>query len=232
MIEYKYIEKLNFEIPESLLSKVKEIGPAPPNISGLVRMPLYKQINRLLFQKKFESTQLADKYVTGDELREMSGRLDVLDTNWRSKLGEFRILDITGKLADDIIQCLPIQLQKLQPKVCLQTKASGGYITPPHRDHERSCTFWCLLQGNDEQTVWHEKSGNFTEYDFWRIADPRCVTEVKRATLTQHIWYLFDNDSYHSVDAVNTPTLDRTTLCIEFTGIRAKDLYQLYEQSR
>jgi len=231
MIEYSYIQEIDFSLPDELIKEVVSIGPVPLAGFGPIRMPLYKQINGLLFQKRFKPIRLRDKEkdeavsVTASDLIKMAERLDVADPIWRNRITEFREMDLTGPIADKIIKCLPVELQALNPKVCLQTKGAGGYVTPPHRDHHRSCTLWCLLQGNDEQTVWWEKCTDFKEYDFWRFADPRCIKEVKRATLTKGTWYLFDNSSYHSVDTINEPVLDRTTLCIEFTNISAKTLF-------
>lgn len=233
MTEYRYIQKIDFELPADLMEQVKGLGPVPPAHSGQVRMPIYKQINGLLFQKRFKPIRLRDKEkgetasLEASDLVKMSERLDVADPIWRDRITEFREMDLTGTIADSIIKCLPEQLQRLQPKVCLQTKGSGGYITPAHKDHHRSCTLWCLLQGNDEQTVWWEKHADFKEYDFWRFADPRCIKEVKRATLTEGVWYLFDNSSYHSVDTIKEPKQDRTTICIEFTDVTASELYSL-----
>lgn len=238
MIEYNYIQQIHLDIPQELIKQVKALGPVPPAITGQTRMPIYKQINSLLFQKRFKSIRLKDKEydqtvsLTENDLRLMSERLDIADPNWRERITEFREMDLTGTISDSILKCLPKNLQRFQPKICLQTKGAGGYITPAHKDHHRSCTFWCLLQGNDEQTVWWEKSKDFIEYDHWRFADPRCITEVKRATLKKDTWYLFDNSSYHSVDTLLEPLLDRTTLCIEFTGISAKHLYYLYQENK
>lgn len=238
MIEYRYIQQLDFKLPEQLLEQVIDLGSVPPAGQGAVRLPLYKQINWLLHQKRFKPIALNDRdndesiALTQADLVSMSERLDSWDPEWRTKITEFREMDLTGQLAKDIIHCLPVDLQHLQPKVSLQTRGRGGYVTPPHKDHHRSCTFWCLLQGNDEQTVWWEAVKDFKEYDCWRFADPRCIQEVKRATLTKGQWYLFDNSSYHSVDTINEPVLDRTTLCIEFIGITAQHLYNLYEETK
>lgn len=238
MIDYNYVKEIDFKLPDMLLEQVINLGPVPPAGQGAVRMPLYKQINWLVHQKRFDATSLIDKErnerinLSRTDLTEMSDRLDAWDADWRTKITEFREQELTGTLAESILHCLPKDLQRLQPVVSLQTRGAGGYITPPHKDHHRTCTFWCLLEGNDEQTVWWSNTEEFKEYDYWRFADPRCIQEAKRATLTKSTWYLFDNDSYHSVDTINEPVLNRTSLCIEFACISAKHLYQLYQETK
>ena len=238
MIEYSYIEKIDFKLPDMLLEQVINLGPVPPAGRGPVRMPVYKQINWLLHQERFDTISLHDKeqderaHVSKSDLITMGNRLDAWDPNWRSKITEFRETELKGKLANSILHCLPKDLQRLQPIVSLQTRGAGGYIIPPHKDHHRSCTFWCLLEGNDEQTVWWEVVKEFKEYDYWRFADPSCIREAKRATLTQGTWYLFDNSSYHSVDTINESVKNRTSVCIEFIGISAGHLYHLYQETK
>ena len=238
MIEYNYVEQLDFKLPDMLLEQAIGLGPVPPASRGPVRMPLYKQINWLLHQKRFEPIALIDKELdervslSKSDLTEMSSRIDRWDADWRTKITEFREQELSGELADKILHCLPKDLQRLKPVVSLQTRGAGGYITPPHKDHHRTCTFWCLLEGNDEQTVWWAKTKEFKEYDYWRFADPDCIQEAKRATLQRGTWYLFDNDSYHSVDTVNKPVLNRTSLCIEFSCISASHLYHLYQETK
>jgi hypothetical protein len=238
MIEYKYIQQIDFKLPDMLLDKVIDLGPVPPAGRGPVRMPVYKQINWLLYQKRFATISLYDKEqderanLSRSDLITMGDRLDAWDPEWRDKITEFRETELTGQLAQDIVDCLPKDLQRLRPVVSLQTRGAGGYITPPHTDHHRTCTLWCLLQGNDEQTVWWETVKDFKEYEFWSFADPTCIQEAKRATLQKNTWYVFDNSSYHSVDTINESAIDRTSLCIEFNCISAEHLYNLYQETK
>jgi hypothetical protein len=238
---YNYISEIDFSIPKSTLKKVKDLGPVSTDYKNKdSRNPIYKQINYLLFQNKknIETITLFDKdqnetvTVSNYDLNIMGQRLDTWDPDWRSRVSVFREKELDLIIGKEIISFLPKQLQDLNPVVSLQTKREGTYITPPHKDHHRTCTFWYLLNGNDEQTIWWEEIDYFEDYRFWRFADPKKIKEVKRAVLKKKIWYLFDNSSYHSVESLNEPTNDRTTLCIEFNSISAKDLYNLFQQTK
>jgi len=235
---FKYISEIDFSLPEELLDQVRAEGSA---FSGNTRNPIYKQITNLITNGYFDNKAvdtftLKDEFsqdvsIPRSELLEIIQRFNKWQNTQTRPLGRFVEKSLDLKLQKEIIKHLPKCLQDLSPVVAVQTKKIGTFNVPPHFDHYRTSTLWYLIHGNDEDTVFWEPTEDFPTYSYWRNGDIDKLTEAGRFCLKEHVWYVFDNSAYHSVESTTSDS-SRTTLCIEFDNISANKLYDLYDRSR
>jgi hypothetical protein len=234
---FNYVGAVNFKLPDTLIEEVKTEIPVPRKLG-------IKNFRKQTFQKAFkeiakgniESTVFKfngiEYQASKEDLLDLQQRLDKNNPNWKTDIAFFIEKPLSLLLQEKIKLALPIELQQLNPVSCIQTKFGRfgeGSSVPPHRDHYRTATLWYLLEGYGETTSWWEPTDYFQEYDFWQIADISKIAQVHSQVLDLEKWYVFDNHTYHSVGHLED-VKKRSSLCIEFDNITAKELYNLVEK--
>lgn len=230
-----YITPVNFHLPHKLIWQIhKQTTVSFSDSDDKVRNPIYRQLNKMVMQniQISEPIELIDQElnqsftVTPEALIRMRNRYTNTIKEWNMNYA-FREQELPNDLQQQVKSHLPIDLQKLDPKVAMQSKKGVDGILAPHRDHARTASLFFLLESNNEETVWWEKTEDFEEFDFFRFAD---ITKIKRAhseIIKRHQWYIFNNVEYHSVHPTGPVQGARTTLCIEFNGVSADELYNI-----
>jgi hypothetical protein len=234
---FSCVSRVNFGLPESLLTEIKSEIPEVTKLGyKSLRRQSFKQAFKLIAEGKFEDTVI--KYndivfnVSKDDLLDLRQRLDSNNINWAQDTAFFVEKQLNEDLQIKIVASLHKELQALDPIASIQTKFARygpGLGLPPHKDHNRTATLWYLLEGLGEETSWWQATEYFKEYEFWQIADLSKIKEVHKQVLELNTWYVFDHKVYHSV----TPVEDikkRSSLCIEFNNISAEELSNLVEK--
>ncbi|MFZ4600299.1 MAG: hypothetical protein ACOYNN_16795 [Terrimicrobiaceae bacterium] len=234
-----YLIPTDFHLPFKLIWQLhKETQVSFSNDDTENRNPIYKQLNQMVVQNVTldQPIQLVNQLeiltVTPDLLEKLKQRYQTLVREWSVNYAPFREKPLPLSVQQQVRDYLPQQLQALNPTVAIQSKKGVNGIIAPHRDHARTASLFFLLESNNEETVWWEKTGNFEEFDFFRFAD---VTKIKRAhseIIKQNQWYIFNNAEYHSVHPTGPSQGPRTTLCIEFNGVSADELNSLINNEK
>lgn len=235
MPNFSYVAATDFKIPAHVIEQLQQLEPIDfdPSTSQS-RNPIYRQLNVMVIhdQKIIEPIELSDPAVgetltvSPELLNKLKQRYQILQKKWNIPYTAFREQELPAQLQEQIKFCLPTCLQELNPHVAIQSKFETFGIIAPHRDHYRSACLFYLLQGNQEQTIWWEKTEDFEEYNFFRFADVTKIKQTHAEILQEGVWYVFDNQAWHSVHPTG-PVGRRTAVCIEFKDLAASQLYHL-----
>jgi hypothetical protein len=229
------IQEIKFSLPDELIKRIEQLPVVAPRIDKYY--PTFKQLTRLInmgyFKNKiFQTFKMPDgTVVSKDQIDDITHRLTIWRTANPGKPAMFVQSQLPMELQQQLISHLPESLQKLKVMVTIQAKLAGSYSLAPHRDHYRTATIWYLLSGNNETTTFWEETEPFEQYPFISLGDISKLRITERYVLQERVWYMFNNAPWHSVEATEQPIRNRTTLCIEFTGISHTDLCKLYQES-
>ena len=219
-----YLEKINFQnqIIESLVRE----AIAANDIHPPKERPHLE--SRLLFKKNSSG----DVKYTGDvndqgyaKFTEIARRFARAKELHGLRVQSFVQYSLSDELEKTIINELPEYLTALDPKISVQITVGGRALTP-HKDHSRECSMFYLYSEPDVKTTWWEKSSDFEEFADLRYADPDKITPVKTEIIEKDRWYLFNNNEYHSIHALEDKDIHRVTLLLEF-NVPMVDLYNL-----
>ena len=237
MSKFYCIAKTKLQISKQTIDKILNLEPIDfSSTSSLARQPIYRQLYLLVRKyKTINDTITLTDHLTGESLlvtkelfTALRDRREKLVKFWNITDIQFREQEIPTPLQDEVKSFLPEKLQLLNPCVVVQSKFENFGTVPPHKDHYRTASLFYLLQGNDEETVWWEKTEEFKEYSFYKHADITKIKKIHSEYIQEKIWYVFDNATYHSVHTDPTrKIIRRTALCVEFNNISAADLYAI-----
>lgn len=234
MSSFSCISKTKFQLPNSILNKIQGLDPVSFDRNDkLARNPIYRQLNKLVvsgipIKIKIKITDPDTKQtveIDPPTLNKLRERYLVLKEQWNTGYSPFKEQELPASMQKEVIDYLPSSLQKLKPHVAIQSKMAIDGIVAPHRDHYRTASLFLLLEGNEEQTVWWNKTDDFEEFDYFRFADVTKISKIHTEIIEKNTWYVFDNYTYHSVHP-GTQVGRRTALCIEFNTLSADELYK------
>lgn len=213
-----YIKKIDFENSD-IVSLVKEAVN-----NKFLRIPeerpyLQSRANIKKEQGTFESIMEENKII------EIRRRIDRATQLHGKKVNSFNQYLLTTETENLIISKLPDQLITHHPKIAVQI-IRGGQSCTPHKDHSKKSSMFYLLTEPDVITKWWEKSEPFEEFNDLRYGDPDKLKLAHSEIIEQGKWYLFNNDEYHSIHAIENRIIHRTCILIEF-DISIVDLYKL-----
>jgi hypothetical protein len=160
-----------------------------------------------------------------EKFAEIARRLDRALKLHGARVNMFTQYSLKPDIENFIISELPKALSELNPKIAVQV-IRGGNACSPHKDHSKKCSMFYLYTEPDVKTIWWEKNGDFEEFEDFRYADPDKLKIVHDEIIKPGQWYVFNNDSYHSIHLLEDKTINRITLLIEFE-ITAEELYEL-----
>lgn len=237
MNSFSCLAKTNFQIPNQIINQLLQLDPIDfDSTSTLARNPIYRQLNvMVVHDHTIDSPIVLTDVTTGEAvkvtpelLHKLKDRYRLLRKEWNIPYVPFREQDLPVELQETIKSFLPIDLQNLNPRVAIQSKFEKVGVIAPHQDHYRTACLFYLLQGNQEETVWWEKTEEFEEYDFFRFADVTKIKKLHSEIIQEGNWYVFDNQVWHSVHPSEI-TGRRTAVCIEFNNLSASELYKIIE---
>ena len=230
-----YLAPVNFYLPHDLIWQIhSENTVSFEESDNKVRNPIYKQLIKMVIKniQLEHAVELVDQHrnetllLTPELLSKIKYRHKSNYKALNENIAVFREQTLSQKIQQSVLPYLPDSLQKLNPIVALQGKSATGGMVGPHKDHHRTALLFFLLEGNNEETIWWEKTEDFEEFDFFRFPEVIKLKKAYSEIIKKHQWYVFNSAEYHSVHSTKVEGI-RTALCIEFDHLSVDDLYFL-----
>lgn len=236
MSNFSCLAKVPFYLSTDLVNKIIESESISfdQNNPASERNPIYCQLSKLIrlgiYGNKVVTLKDPDTNSTlevdANLLKRLKERWEGIQKDWKVEFTPFREQPIPADLKAQVVANLPKELQDLNPRVVIQSTAGKNGILAPHIDHYRNTSLFYLVKGNQEETMWWEKSEDFEEFEYFRFADVTKIRKLRSEIIQERQWYVFDQDTYHSVHPTG-PVGRRTAICIEFDNISAEELYNI-----
>lgn len=130
-------------------------------------------------------------------------------------------------LSRKVSEMLDIPMEEIDPIIQIQNE---GHILYPHAGHARNSSFFCLLQTNNEETIWFEETEPFKLYDMYRIPDYSKLVEAEKTHLQVGKWITFRHDQWHCVKRHSDPKNWRVNLNVDFATLPYHSLLEKIEK--
>ena len=218
---YNYIGIVNYKNDE-----ITGIAKTCVDKRELIQQKSYHLRTTDSIKKHSEGTTSLTNEVDPEIAAEIRRRFDWVRKTYGKRLEVFNQYSIPDDLDARIHQLLPKEINDLNPQVTVQV-CLGGDAIAPHKDHRKSCSMFYLYTQPDVETLWWEKTEEFTEYETLRYADHEKIKVVHREIIQPGTWYVFDNDVYHSFHRLPDKQIKRITLLLEFSNLPAAELYRI-----
>ena len=191
-------------------------------------------IDRPWRQIAYDSTQKDIERVTGDTrvAREfyrrrliMARELGFHQTGVKEMvIDQYRLPPRIHKpLATKVSEMFDISMNEIDPIIQIQNE---GHILYPHIGHARNSSIFCLLQSNNERTIWYEETEPFKTYSMYRIPDYSKLKEAEETKLTVGKWTTFMHNQWHAVKRDGDPKKWRVNLNIDFASLPYHELLE------
>lgn len=216
-----YLKKTNFQnksVTDLVGKLIKNKDLLPPTDREHLE-------SRLNFKQNSDGVIVYTGELEKEKFNEIARRLDRALKLHGPRVNMFTQYSLKPDIENYIISELPKTLSELNPKFAVQV-IRGGNACSPHKDHSKKCSMFYLYTESDVKTIWWEKTGDFEEFEDFRYADPDQLTIAHDEIIEPGHWYVFNNDSYHSIHLLEDKKINRITLLIEF-DITAEELYKL-----
>lgn len=209
-----YLKKINFENPQ-IISLVKDVilqdrlepPRNRPHLEARAKLPI--------------NPMKADTSLDTEKTIELKRRFKRAKELHGDRVKSFTQYALPEDIETFIISLLPEKILRLDPTLSVQI-VEGGKALSPHKDHSRMSSMFYLLSTPDVETIWWEKSEEFEEFDDLKYADPDKITPVFREVIDKDMWYIFNNDRYHSIHRMGGDE-NRVSFHIEF-NVSAEEL--------
>lgn len=235
---FNYISKTRFELPGNLHSELVQTPPPEFKERSDNRNPLYVQILELILSDRqapepivltapfpAPNDQAVIDQAALDELRVRYANFN--EAGYRPHRSTKVFLD---ELTERIVPTLPAELQKLKPRVAIQSILVGPsdkFGMWPHVDAFRTASLFYLIEGNQEETVWFEETAEIERFSFFLFGDVGKLAKAHTEMIQPGQWYVFDHTKYHCVNRTEQ-VQRRTSVTIEFSNITAEELYNYF----
>lgn len=247
---FKYIARTTFKFSDELLSEIGALPwPARPSTEEeIINSTADRKFGKLIYDAAYNPESLTypvdfhyfGKMVsfTREELLEIHKQTTEYNHKFGWQSGIFMRSEIFGSTRDRIMEELPATLRELIPRPTLHVIYDRGLW--PHTDSNRICSltysftdsqnwttvFWRHSDDNKEERFKNYVTGN---KKIWRVPPLEKISEDFRINTEKNIFYIIDQNSYHSVhcDHYDEP---RRAFLLEFESITAEELYLKMQQ--